>query len=52
MSNRVFEFTIKVFWEDDNKYSDDLIETFFLKKRVAIPFFTFSITFVSLLMYP
>jgi hypothetical protein len=40
MSTRVFEFTIEVFWVDDKKYGNDLIET------------TFSITFVSLLMYP
>ncbi len=27
MSTRVFEFTIEVFWVDDKKYGNDLIET-------------------------
>jgi hypothetical protein len=27
MSTRVFRFTIEVFWVDDKKYGDDLIET-------------------------
>ncbi|VVM25847.1 hypothetical protein BSPWISOXPB_4873 [uncultured Gammaproteobacteria bacterium] len=27
MSTRVFRFTIEVFWMDDKKYGDDLIET-------------------------
>ncbi|CAC9636200.1 hypothetical protein [uncultured Gammaproteobacteria bacterium] len=27
MSTRVFRFTIKVFWVDDKKYGNDLIET-------------------------
>jgi hypothetical protein len=27
MSTRVFRFTIKIFWVDDKKYGNDLIET-------------------------
>ncbi|VVH59450.1 hypothetical protein BSPLISOX_2650 [uncultured Gammaproteobacteria bacterium] len=36
MSTRVFRFTIEVFWVDDKKYSDDLIETIDLYDELEV----------------
>jgi hypothetical protein len=60
MSTRVFRFTIEVFWVDDKKYSDDLIETIDLYDELEVMIKIVRpdlddlefITFVSLLMYP